>query len=78
MVENICALAKVEKETIINNGPERPGKDKFYRLDITKSKNLLNWSPSTSLNVGLKSTEKWISTNIDQLSKKSWHYEHKD
>ncbi len=78
LVENICAIAKVDKKSIVINGPERPGKDKFYRLDITKSKNLLNWSPSTSLNVGLESIEKWISTNIDQLSKKSWHYEHKD
>ena len=78
LVNKICNLTNVDKSRILKFGPERPGKDRYYRLDITKSKNVLNWEPEFFLEEGLHIINKWISENIENLSYKSWTYEHKD
>jgi len=78
LVNKICNLTNVDKSRILKFGPERPGKDRYYRLDITKSKNILNWEPEFFLEEGLHIINKWISENIENLSNKSWTYEYKD
>ena len=78
LVNKICNLTNVDKFRILKFGPERPGKDRYYRLDITKSKNVLNWEPEFFLDEGLQIINEWISENIENLSNKSWTYEHKD
>ena len=78
LVNKICSLTNIDKSRILKFGPERPGKDRYYRLDITKSKNVLNWEPEFFLDEGLQIINKWISENIENLSYKSWTYEHKD
>tara|TARA_A100001035_G_scaffold49331_1_gene35757 strand:+ start:2832 stop:3821 length:990 start_codon:yes stop_codon:yes gene_type:complete len=78
LVNKICNLTNVDKFRILKFGPERPGKDRYYRLDITKSKKVLNWEPEFFLDEGLQIINEWISENIENLSNKSWTYEHKD
>ncbi len=78
LFENICKLTKTNKEKILNFGPERPGKDMFYRLDITKSKRILNWEPKFFLKHGLNEVNNWISKNYNNFSENSWKYIHKD
>ena len=53
-------------------------KDKYYRLDIEKSKRVLNWEPKVFLDKGLESVNSWISENINNLTEKSWDYNHKN
>ena len=50
----------------------------FYRMDISKSKNKLNWEPKFFLNQGLKEVNIWINNNHKELSDMSWKYLHKD
>ena len=78
LVERICQITKVDKNKIIRHGPERPGKDMFYRMDINKAKSLLNWEPQTSLEKGLYLVNEWIKDEFPKLSKESWSYEHKN
>ena len=78
LFERICELTNTNKEDILNFGPERPGKDMFYRMDISKSKNKLNWEPKFFLNQGLKEVNIWINNNHKELSDMSWKYLHKD
>ena len=78
LVNKICNLTNVDKSRILKFGPERPGKDRYYRLDIKKSKNLLNWEPEVFLDEGLNIINQWISENIENLSNKSRTYEYKD
>jgi len=74
LVNQICDLTKVDRSEIIINGPERPGKDMFYRLDISKSKSILNWEPSVKLLTGLIEVKDWISNSFNQLAKIPWDY----
>ena len=78
LFERICYLTDTDKNDILNFGPERPGKDMFYRLDISKSKNILNWEPHFFLNQGLSEVNNWINKNHKELSEMSWEYLHKD
>ncbi len=74
LVTKVCDISNTKREEIIRNGPERPGKDKFYRLDISKAKSSLNWTPSISLEEGLSDVDKWITSSYDALSVRSWEY----
>lgn len=78
LVQKVCDLTQVSKSKILKFGPERPGKDKYYRLNIEKSKNLLNWEPKVFLDEGLEHINYWVSKNINNLSNKSWNYYHKN
>tara|TARA_A100001035_G_scaffold103136_1_gene80755 strand:- start:1166 stop:2155 length:990 start_codon:yes stop_codon:yes gene_type:complete len=78
LVEKVCDLTKVDKTEILKFGPERPGKDKYYRLNIEKSKRVLNWEPKVFLDQGLDNVNSWISKNINNLTEKSWEYNHKN
>ncbi len=74
LVNKICNLIEVKRSEIIELGPERPGKDMFYRLDISKSKLILGWEPSIDLNSGLIEVKNWIMNSFENLSKRSWDY----
>ena len=78
LVDKVFNLTKVNKLKVLEFGPERPGKDKFYRLDITKAKQILNWEPKVFLDEGLDNVNNWIAKNINNLSEKSWDYHHKN
>lgn len=76
LLERICSQTKINKNEILSYGPERPGKDLYYRLNISKSRNLLNWAPRINLDNGLKKVNVWISENQTELSNRSWFYSH--
>ena len=46
----------------------------FYRLDISKSKSILNWEPSVKLLTGLTEVKDWISNSFNQLAGMPWDY----
>lgn len=77
IVDIVCAIAKVDRSQIVQNGPQRQGIDQCYRLDCTSSKDLLGWSPSVCLESGIAETYAWISNNIEYLRHQSWDYVHK-
>ena len=72
----ICKLTGTNFQSIVNFGPERKGKDQFYRLNCTKALEELNWKPSVNLEDGIVKTISWIDRNIDKLKRQSWNYEH--
>ena len=41
----------------------------FYRLDISKSKNILNWEPNFFLNQGLNEVNNWINKTTKNCQK---------
>ena len=73
----VCELTDKKFESIVSFGPERKGKDQYYRLDCKKAFEELQWEPNISLKDGIIKTISWIERNIDKLNQSSWNYEHK-
>ena len=69
---------QVDKSEILKFRPERLAKDKYYRLNIEKSKRVLNWEREVFLDQGLDNVNSQISKNINNLTEKSWEYNHKN
>jgi nucleoside-diphosphate-sugar epimerase len=63
----IKKLTGSKSEIVITNKPVE-GDPKRRRPDLTKAKQLLNWSPSTSLENGLKLTIDYYKGVINQLN----------
>ncbi len=74
LVDKICKLTKTNRNEIIEEGPERPGKDKYYRLNISKSELLLGWKSDYKLDDGLEEVNNWISSCYKELSSRSWDF----
>ncbi len=65
---NISLLKTVVKlmgkpESLITYVKDRPGHDKRYAIDPSKTMNMLGWSSRTSLDRGLKTTIDWYEKN---------------
>lgn len=78
LIKLICETTNTSYEKIVEIGPERPSKDMIYRLDCTKAKKILKWTPKINLKIGLQNTIKWIEKNINFFSNEDWNYMHKD
>lgn len=52
-------------KSLIRYVPDRPGHDRRYAIDCSKMKGELGWSPSTSLENGLKLTIQWYRDHQD-------------
>ncbi len=76
LVKLICKLTNTEFSNIVKFGPERKGKDMYYRLDCSKANNDFAWSPKIDINTGITKTVDWISRNLSFLSKDEWNYIH--
>tara|TARA_B100000212_G_C27347937_1_gene522245 strand:+ start:94 stop:1080 length:987 start_codon:yes stop_codon:yes gene_type:complete len=74
LVDKICYLTKTDREKIIIDGPERPGKDMYYRLQISKAEEQLNWTPEVMLDEGLGEVYSWLSNSLDELATRSWDF----
>ncbi|MES2179522.1 MAG: NAD-dependent epimerase/dehydratase family protein [Gemmatimonadota bacterium] len=59
LANGLAAAAGVEPR--IEHAPERPGEQRTSYLDVGKAGQLLGWSPSTSLDAGLKQTYDWFA-----------------
>ena len=78
LVKLIYNIADVDFDSSVVIGPERPGKDKTYRLDCTTSIKKLNWKSQVSLINGLNMTYSWITSNRESFSSLSWDYIHQN
>lgn len=67
LAEKIISLTGKNVEIVTDSSRTRPPKSEVERLwcDNTKAKKLLGWSPTTSLDEGLKKATEWISDNIN-------------
>jgi dTDP-glucose 4,6-dehydratase len=52
-------------KTLITFVRDRPGHDRRYAIDATKIKTELNWTPSETLETGLRKTVQWYLTHRD-------------
>jgi dTDP-glucose 4,6-dehydratase len=62
-------LREVSKpETLLAFVKDRPGHDRRYALDCKKVKEELGWTPSISLDEGLRQTIRWYESNTEWLA----------
>ena len=59
LLNEIMQIADVERDVIIKRLPPRPFDVPQLVLDITRAREVLGWTPQTSLREGLKSTWAW-------------------
>lgn len=78
LVEMACQLTGAEFNSLVEIGPERPGKDATYMLDSTKIEEQLSWKPTIGLQAGLLDTLAWIDANLDELATAPDSYQHKE
>lgn len=78
LVEAACEIAGADFASLVEEAPERPGKDATYMLDSTSIRKDLGWEPSISLSAGLQDTLRWIDGNLEALSEAPDAYVHKE
>jgi len=77
LVERACALTGVDFNELVVESPERPGKDDTYMLDSARLSQDLGWSPSITLEDGLRDTLNWVDSNLATLTEAPDTYVHK-
>jgi dTDP-glucose 4,6-dehydratase len=77
LINTISLLLKMSKDELIEQVPERPGKDFAYQLSSKKLRIELGWRDKTPLQSGLAATLTWIESNLDNLSLLPDTYSHK-
>jgi dTDP-glucose 4,6-dehydratase len=77
LVQRACQLTGVDFESLVVDGPERPGKDATYMLDSTRLHTELGWEPGYDLAAGLADTLGWVDANLEELSKAPQSYVHR-
>ncbi len=75
LVLNLCDLLEemqpkkpagvARYEDLITHVPDRPGHDRRYAVDSSRSRRELGWVPSQSLASGLRLTVRWYLDNLD-------------
>ncbi|HKB83081.1 MAG TPA: dTDP-glucose 4,6-dehydratase [Burkholderiales bacterium] len=59
------AASKKPYESLINFVADRPGHDRRYAIDPTKSSNELGWKPAETFESGIRKTVRWYLDNSD-------------
>jgi dTDP-glucose 4,6-dehydratase len=77
LVQELTSLLGVEVDELIEQGPERAGKDFAYQLSSEKIRSELGWSDEVTLGKGLEDTLAWAKSNLDTLMTLPDTYEHK-
>lgn len=77
LVQELASLLGVEVNELIEQGPERAGKDFSYQLSSEKIRSDLGWRDEVTLGKGLEDTLAWAKSNLDTLMSLSDTYEHK-
>lgn len=78
LVERIAASIGIPMDQLAEVGPERPGKDKAYILDVAKIKDEYGWTSKVSLEEGISRTREWIDVHLQDLLKTPLDYIHKE
>ncbi len=61
-----------KSEDLISFVKDRPGHDERYSMDYAKMKRELGWSPSVSMEEGMRETLAWYSINVYERSYSRW------
>jgi dTDP-glucose 4,6-dehydratase len=77
LVQELASLLGVQVDELIEQGPERAGKDFAYQLSSEKIRIELGWSDDVTLGKGLQDTLAWTKSNLDTLMTLPDTYEHK-
>lgn len=77
LVQELASLLGVEVDELIEQGPERAGKDFAYQLSSEKIRNELGWCDQVTLGKGLEDTLAWAKSNLGMLRTLPDTYEHK-
>ena len=77
LVNTLSLLLKMSVDELVEQAPERLGKDFAYQLSSEKLRIELGWSDKTPLQVGLANTLTWIESNLDTLRVLPTTYSHK-
>ena len=77
LVLKICRLAGVNFEQVVEDSPDRLGKDQSYWLKYDKARLELGWEPTIAMEDGLAETLAWVDRNLDEFITLTWEYEHK-
>jgi dTDP-glucose 4,6-dehydratase len=73
----IAGKLSIEFEDLINEAPDRAGKDFAYKLLSNKIRDELGWADTIPLETGIDQTITWIKDNIELLEKLPMEYKHK-
>ncbi len=76
-VESILHETDHKFEDVVDIGPERPGKDQYYKLSSTKLRVSLGWQSSINFNTGISEVVNWVRSNLDYFTKLELRYVHK-
>jgi dTDP-glucose 4,6-dehydratase len=77
LVLRACQLTGVDFESLVVEGPERPGKDATYMLDSSQLHKEFGWGPQYDLAAGLEDTLAWVDANLEELSQAPQTYVHR-
>lgn len=77
LVLTICHLMDKDPRDVIEDVPERLGKDMAYWLDSSKIRDELGWTDRIPLNFGLIGTIAWIKANYKELKLLPQKYVHR-
>jgi len=76
LVQTLALLLDVAVEQLIEQEPERHGKDFAYQLSSEKIRSELGWRDKISLSAGLEDTLGWAKSNLDTLKVLPSTYKH--
>ena len=68
--------ADFDKHTKVTE--DRAGKDFAYLMGSNKANSELKWNSEIALKTGIKQTIEWVKSNLDDITKLSHEYEHKE
>lgn len=77
LLKIIARKLSIEFEDLINEAPDRAGKDFAYKLLSNKIRDELGWADRIPLETGIDQTITWIMDNIELLEKLPMEYKHK-
>lgn len=77
LVKLIATRLCVPFSEFVDDVDDRPGKDRAYLLDCSKSNRVLDWRAEIGLEDGIDQTIAWIKKNMDVLQTEPEEYIHK-
>jgi dTDP-glucose 4,6-dehydratase len=77
LLKIISSKLSIKFEDLINEAPDRVGKDFAYKLLSNKIRDELGWADSIPLETGIDQTIIWVKDNIELLEKLPTEYKHK-
>jgi dTDP-glucose 4,6-dehydratase len=77
LVTEVASMVGVDAGTLIEEVPDRAGKDETYQLDSSKIRALLAWQETISVSQGLDQVRGWITDNLEHFRGLPRDYVHK-